>query len=235
MSVFSEIDFRSAVASASSLRQLETKFGMCRPSIKNLIADLHIDCGHFLHKKAAIQLIGKRFGNLTVLNEGPRTGGTRRSTVLCRCDCGIEKSFRTDAVKHGRYISCGCLGRVRHQMRGHLNPAYNGVGEITGVHMSRIKQSATKRNLPFEITKEFLWELFLKQNRKCALTDLPLVFGRADVAHETTASVDRIDSAKGYTKDNVQWVWKDINILKSKYENEYFIEMCNLVAKCNPR
>ena len=48
--------------------------------------------------------------------------------------------------------------------------------------------------------------------------------------NKTTASLDRIDSKKAYTVDNIQWVHKDINMLKNKYDQEYFIHMCTLVA-----
>ena len=37
-------------------------------------------------------------------------------------------------------------------------------------------------------------------------------------------SLDRIDSSKGYEENNVQWVHKDINLMKNKYDNKYFIE-----------
>ena len=45
-----------------------------------------------------------------------------------------------------------------------------------------------------------------------------------------TASLDRIDSNKGYTKDNVQFVHKDINWMKQDFEQNKFIEYCKKVA-----
>jgi hypothetical protein len=47
---------------------------------------------------------------------------------------------------------------------------------------------------------------------------------------EATASLDRINSDEGYIKGNVQWVHKDINIMKNIYSSKYFIEMCKKVA-----
>jgi len=45
-----------------------------------------------------------------------------------------------------------------------------------------------------------------------------------------TASLDRIDSSKGYVKGNLQWVHKDINMMKNHYNQKYFIEICKKVA-----
>ncbi len=48
-----------------------------------------------------------------------------------------------------------------------------------------------------------------------------------------TASLDRIDSTKGYTLDNIQWIHKDLNKMKMNFANDYFIKTCKLVAENN--
>jgi hypothetical protein len=63
---------------------------------------------------------------------------------------------------------------------------------------------------------------------------LPLSFGNKAKDHKNrTASLDRIDSSKGYTKNNIQWIYKPINSMKRDYTQERFIELCKLVAKNN--
>ena len=37
-----------------------------------------------------------------------------------------------------------------------------------------------------------------------------------------TASLDRIDSSKGYTEDNIQWVHKDVNQMKMDLPEQRF-------------
>ena len=76
-----------------------------------------------------------------------------------------------------------------------------------------------------------MWRLFLIQKRKCALTNKILNFGKRSRSVQCTASLDRIDSKKGYENGNVQWVHKDINKIKWDYDQDYFIEMCKLVAE----
>ena len=95
---------------------------------------------------------------------------------------------------------------------------------------------AKRNNHVWEVSKEYLWNLYNQQEEKrCALTGLPIWFGRIYYYHETTASLDRIDNKKGYIEGNVRWVLKDINMLRGDYDTEYFIQLCNLVAKLNPR
>lgn len=101
----------------------------------------------------------------------------------------------------------------------------------------KIKRSAEIRDIIFNINVEYIWKLFLKQNRKCALTGMEIHF--ADTCREdkydVTASLDRIDNTKGYIENNVQWLHKDINLMKQKFTQEKFIQYCNMISKQHPR
>lgn len=46
-----------------------------------------------------------------------------------------------------------------------------------------------------------------------------------------TASLDRIDSSKGYVEGNVQWVHKDVNYIKQDLEESYFKKLCKLITE----
>jgi len=48
-------------------------------------------------------MTGRRFGRLTVVRH------TEPRKCLCRCDCGVEKTFGTQNVRNGNSKSCGCL------------------------------------------------------------------------------------------------------------------------------
>lgn len=77
--------------------------------------------------------------------------------------------------------------------------------------------------------------MFLQQNRKCALSGIDIDFKKGNDVKRglQTASLDRIDSSKGYIVGNVQWVHKDINFMKGTLSNNQFLELCNLVSKHN--
>jgi hypothetical protein len=122
-------------------------------------------------------------------------------------------------------ISCGC---VNHERPGN----YRGYEEITGSHWGRIRKRASSKGYPFEISIEYAWEVFLKQGRRCAITGVEIVFSRRvkEWRFTQTASLDRVDSSKGYVEGNVQWVHKDINVMKNSHAQDEFVEWCKKVV-----
>jgi len=85
------------------------------------------------------------------------------------------------------------------------------------------------------VTMDDAWKLFLKQSRKCAITGELLYFAEAGKnAVGGNASLDRIDSTKGYTPDNIQWVHKEINVMKWDLPLPTFLRWCKKVVDKNP-
>ena len=102
----------------------------------------------------------------------------------------------------------------------------------------KIQSNAVKRNLEFNLDIDYLYDLYLNQNKKCALTgvDINIVNSTVRLNYKlNTASLDRIDNNKGYTKDNVRWIHKNLNQIKSDYSDEELIFICHLVSKNNPK
>ena len=107
-------------------------------------------------------------------------------------------------------------------------------GDIHQSYICTLKIRAKRLNYDFNLDGDFLWELFLKQNRRCALSGMEIGFPKAwgiKSKTEITASLDRINSNMGYTKGNVQWVHKTINTMKMNMSDNEFIKLCKLVAK----
>ena len=150
----------------------------------------------------------------------------------CICDCGNicekRKSHLMRSLK-GLRLSCGCLSR-RHKNE---HPNWQGFGEIHKTHWTKIKNNAKRRrsgSIDFDVSIEYIWNLFLKQDRKCSITGIPLTFANTWHDHLSTASLDRIDSSKGYVEGNVQWVHKAINKMKTDFSQEDFIKWCEVVV-----
>jgi len=185
--------------------------------------------------KRGKDLTGQKLNKLTILK---RVGSSRNGLKLwqCRCDCGNEKTYSSDHLtrKIQPVKSCGCLYTigVADALIGHNHPAWTGCGEISGSwwtdHVVRSADGSKGRDrLELTITIDYIWELFIKQDRKCALSGLIL---EIKTKSNNTASLDRIDSASGYIPGNVQWTHKHINLMKNKFTQDYFIELCKLVA-----
>lgn len=116
-------------------------------------------------------------------------------------------------------------------MKGKSNKNWKGGEFIYGWVYNKMIKAAEKRKHHFDISMTYLEDLFIWQEKKCALSGLSLGFGRD--SKSTTASLDRIDSSVGYIEGNVQWVHKDVNMMKQQLGNCQFIEYCRLVAN-NP-
>lgn len=57
-----------------------------------------------------IDLIGQRFGRLTVIEKLP-AGERRHAMWLCRCECGRKIAVQSNNLRSGATKSCGCATR----------------------------------------------------------------------------------------------------------------------------
>src|ERR1700722_13014613 len=180
--------------------------------------------GALSNKMKRHELKGEVFGKLRV---NRKTASTRSgmSRWECVCECG---SLHVTATKHlisGKTSSCGC-----DRKRGKEHPQWGGIGEMSGDVWSTIVSGSFKRlKIQFTITKEYAWNLYVEQKGRCALSGVELFIGSG--GSKRTASLDRIDSSIGYVPENVQWVHKDVNIMKNIYNQEYFIDTCKKISE----
>jgi hypothetical protein len=166
---------------------------------------------------------GDEFNFLTVIEED----GKLHHAVAwkCQCKCGNIVRTRGSLLYNGGIKSCGC-----HKL-GQNNKGYRGYKELNGTLWNSIVKSAKKRNFEFSISIEDAWNKFIEQEGKCALSGLNLEFtNKSKNTRLTTASLDRIDSKKGYTVDNIQWIHKRIQIMKMDAKEEDFINFCYIIS-----
>lgn len=103
---------------------------------------------------------------------------------------------------------------------------------ISSIIWANVLKGAKARSLCVEIEFDDIWQLYLQQDKKCALTGFDVYYSL--IFEEITASLDRIDSNLGYTKDNIQIVHKDINRMKNHFSDEYFYKMCRAISNYRP-
>ena len=93
--------------------------------------------------------------------------------------------------------------------------------------ISKLRHSARRRDIGWNITEYKLREKIM-QGATCSLSGWTL---SEETGYKNTWSLDRIDSSKDYTNDNVQIVASSVNIAKHELSQEEFIEMCKDVVK----
>lgn len=164
--------------------------------------------------------------------------------------CGVDKpiedftrakssaSFKNTHQTHHTYCKSCNASRAREWRKA--RPNYRGSGKIKAIPAEdRILVSAIRQRLVDArgrckklnksaptVTSEQLYELFISQNRKCALTGAILVL---DKEHPLCLSLDQIDPSKGYTKDNVQWLAWCVNRAKGDLTLDDFYDMCETI------
>ena len=96
------------------------------------------------------------------------------------------------------------------------------VGDLTLTEHTRLRKSAEKRGYSFEVSIEYLWNLFIQQRQICAITG-------DYISSIKEASLDRIDNSKGYVEGNVQWVTYQANVSKHVMSMNELYEFCKKV------
>ncbi len=96
------------------------------------------------------------------------------------------------------------------------------------------KHNCLKRNkdLEFTITEQEIIDLYYKQKGKCALSGekLTTIVLENNGINDFNLSIDRKDSSKGYTIDNIQLVGALINIMKNDMDEKDFLLFVSSVA-----
>jgi hypothetical protein len=88
---------------------------------------------------------------------------------------------------------------------------------------------AHMRDMPYDLTWEWLWERYQQQEGKCLLTGIP--FAMAEEAKYKknrspySPSLDRIDSSQGYTQTNTRLVCHAVNIAMNCFGYEVFMQV----------
>ena len=85
----------------------------------------------------------------------------------------------------------------------------------------KILLKSRKLEIAFDLEKDTLYELFIKQNKKCFYSNLEMIHN-TDYVKYNSISVDKKDPNKGYTKDNVVLCCNAINSFKAENNLEEF-------------
>ena len=174
-------------------------------------------------------LTGKKFGKLTVLNFSYVKN--KCAYWECLCECGNQKTLTR--LRDGGTESCGCL--VSHKNKGRkglAKPRLNLDEAIISRLKNRLKNRSLKKNIPFEVSNERLKDLMFSRCHYC-LTEPnnTMKITRINGAEAQYSGIDRVDSSKGYTEDNIVPCCKHCNNAKgTRSKQEMYHWAIKLVA-----
>ena len=143
-----------------------------------------------------------------------------KNCPLCNCEQSYGRKDHYKQAVAGNWNCKGCSSSINN-----FAGKYNDI-PITWFNIKR--KSGINRGYQWDLTIEFLWDMYVKQDGKCALSGMPI--GWAKTGLTATASIDRIDNSEGYLMENVQLVHKDVNFMKQQFDQTYFIQVCKAIA-----
>lgn len=147
---------------------------------------------------AADTSIGSRFTRWTVLSSQFKI--KLHKFVSCRCDCGAEKSVRTSKLRDGTSRSCGCWRNENLTTHGKTARAIrkdSGEYWVWNMIVQRCRNPKVKNWMDYGGRGIDVCDRWLSFEN--FLADMGL---RPSKAH----SIERINNASGYRKDNCKWV-----------------------------
>ena len=164
--------------------------------------------------------IGAKYKHWTVI-EGPDVSKNKSILWKCQCDCGTIRWIQGNELTNT--TRCFQCQKCAAKARGAIQAKKNGkIGDLTLTRYTKLQRSAEVRNILFEVSLDYLWRLFESQKQKCAITG-------DFIESIDEASLDRIDSNKGYIVGNVQWTTYQANVSKHTMSMNELYEFCKKV------
>lgn len=194
-----------------------------------------------------VDLTGRVFGRLTVMQQAPRTYQTMWA---CRCSCGADVVVSAVNLKNGHSSSCGCLREElrptyakRRDFKGAKNPRAIKSAQISGgayvpsssvwyKRAAGIFYSAKKNKTPVGFRNVAEMASYIKNiaPKKCPVFGKRFVERRSGFS-QWSPSIDKIDPKKGYVVGNIQVISMQANCMKRDASPEQLRRFAEWVLK----
>lgn len=162
-------------------------------------------------------IIGEKYGRLKIISFH-HSDKRWRKWYECSCDCGNNKIIMGSAIVSGNTRSCGCLSK---EVQRAKRISYNH-SEVTAIMLS-YKRHAIRRGFCWELSRMFVENLINKNCYYCGSEPMNIKKTKNSLGEGLLYSgIDRIDSLKGYTENNVVPCCKICNYAKSNMTTQEF-------------
>lgn len=125
---------------------------------------------------------------------------------------------------------CKHCKKLQHLKRRQQNRGKKDLNRLILERWHGIMERSKRKGWDCNITIDFLRELWCKQNGLCAISNIPMTYIFNNGRIPTNLSVDRIDSSKPYTKENIQLVCMAVNQMKSDLDDITFYKFCEAIV-----
>jgi len=144
----------------------------------------------------------------------------------CRCDCGTTKIVHGSAIVSGNTRSCGCLAR---EVKARTRKPKNG-SEVTAIILG-YKRHAENRGFRWILSRGQVESIVSRPCSYCGIPPSNIKKTRHSLPGGFRYSgVDRIDSTKDYTVENVTPACKICNFAKSNMTKKEFHDWAKRLA-----
>lgn len=150
-----------------------------------------------------------------------------RIRICTECGNAYPLTREFFAKEHNKFRNV-CRNCVNEHNKFMYNIRYDTLEGVMYLRCKKARERAHSKHMKFDLTPEFLIELWNLQGGKCFYSGLTMSYDRNDLY---TVSVDRVDSNKGYTQDNVVLCCWSVNSMKNSYTVEEFLFLCESVVK----
>lgn len=167
------------------------------------------------------ELIGNIYGNLTVVSFNSRDKNGR-VFMNCKCICGNTKVVSVKNLQRGT-SNCGCLMKKIGKRKAYGEASKNRI-------ISSYKCNAKTKGLDFSLTNAQMEELFKGNCYYCGCEPSKVFHPKNSYGEYVYNGIDRKDSSKGYTTNNVVSCCSSCNYLKNKHSEDEFLDMVRKIA-----
>jgi 5-methylcytosine-specific restriction endonuclease McrA len=175
------------------------------------------------------QFIGQKYNFLTVTSienyiYDYKGKSMKRTNFNCKCDCGNATIAAAGNIRNGSIKSCGCKKKEIIQKAIHAYYTNKHRLPVEGKLFGNYKSQAKKHNRNFSLIREEFIKIVNTDCHYCGAVPELIRGNKTKSVTKALNGIDRIDSSKGYTPDNVVSCCPTCNRMKSDYSTKDFLE-----------